>query len=669
MIDTRPALLSNFARPVVRHQLDSMQYERLFSPYRLGRLPLRNRIAVLPYGTAMVSEGVPSEADRAHFANIAKSGAGLVITGSIAVHPSTATRNRILTEAYNERALEKLRTKTDMLHAHGTVAFAQLAHLGREWPVGDSDVPPMAPSAVRSPRDAYLPRAMTELDIKMIVQAFGESSRNMRLAGFDGVEIHAAHGYLVAQFLSPDANKRSDAYGGTPAKRSRFLLEIIDAIRKHCGEDFGLSVRLSADEELADGLQVPDTARIAKSLEAHGGVSLLNITLGVRGSYVKDLTIPDAVAANAAIAIRRATSLPILVGQRISTPEVAERVLGEGAADLVGMARAFIADPEWVAKAASGRAKSIRPCLNFNQDCRAFSPHLHCAVNPVIGRESSEEFSQLLPTQRRKNVAIIGGGPGGLEAALVAAQRGHEVAVFEQTESFGGQFLYAASVPHRKRLSRLIDYQLNELRLLGVKLHTGVKIEGYQDLSGVYDTAIVATGARATALDQALSDAGAISWFDVLDKGAPPPSGNGRAVFIDDGCGFWWSYGVAEALAEAGWEITIATPSASVAHLIPHESVPPLLARLGAANAEYRVLTSLDSIDPAGARLVNLTSGQETLVPCGLVVIQTGRVSVPGPVSALKNGGIDDVHVVGDCITPRRVSFAIFEAHMAARTI
>ncbi|HEY5626186.1 MAG TPA: FAD-dependent oxidoreductase [Dehalococcoidia bacterium] len=646
-----------------------MPYDRLLSPVRLARFELRNRIAVLPYGTAMVRDGAPLEGDVAHYEKIARSGPGLMFSGATVVHPSSTMRNRIVTEAYDPRIIPQLRHKTEALHAHGVVLFGQLLHLGREWALGDADIPPMAPSPVRSPRDAYVPREMTAADINTIVEAFGQSARNLQLAGYDGTEIHAAHGYLVAQFLSPATNVRADAYGGTPERRLRFLLEIIDSVRAHCGSDFGLSVRLSADEEQPDGLEIRDTVQIARSLERHGGTDLLNITLGTRGAYVKDMTAPEATALNAAVAIRRECSLPILLGQRISTPEVAERVLAAGAADLVGMARAFIADPAWLTKAAAGQASRIRPCLNLNQDCRAFFPHLHCAVNPEAGRELWDEFREWHPASRPKRVAVIGGGPGGLEAALTAARRGHRVAVFEATQSFGGQLLYAAAVPHRHGLRRLIDWQLSELRLLDVPLNLGVRIDRGSDLPDRFDAAVVATGAQPNPLPQALAEAGAMRWFDVLDLGAPEPRGNGRAIFVDDGTGFWWNYGVAEALVEAGWTLLIATPNASVAHLIPHESVAPMLARLGRGSTEYRVLTALDEVTPEGARLANLASGEEVHVPCGLVVVQTGRSPVPGPIAALKADGIGEVHQIGDCITPRRMSFAVFEAQRIGRAI
>jgi 2,4-dienoyl-CoA reductase (NADPH2) len=410
---------------------------------------------------------------------------------------------------------------------------------------------------------------------------------------------------------------------------------------------------------------IQDTARVAAQLARSSAVDYLSITLGTRGYYVKDVTQPEAPATRAARVIREASGLPVIIGQRITTPEVAERLLERGDADLIGMARAFITDPDWVVKARDGQSDRIRPCIGLNQDCRAFAPHLHCAVNPVAGRETLPQFGASRPTTSPRRIAVVGAGPAGLEAARVAALRGHRVTLFEATDSIGGQFLYASSVPHRQPLRHFIDHQQNELRHLRVHVELGVRIDEPAQLEGQFEVAILATGAIAKPLPGEFAGDRVLTWFDVLAKGAPAPAADNRAVMVDDGSAFWWTYGVAEALAEAGWRVLIATPSSAIAGSIPSESVGPLLARLGRASTEYRVLTTLYEVASDGARLVNITSGEEEVVPCGLIVVQTGRSPVTSLTEKFQSSGME-FHTIGDCVTPRRMSHAVFEAHRLA---
>ena len=643
-------------------------YPRLFQPLVAGRLHLHNRLVVLPHGTSMVHDGNITEDDIAYYEARARSKPGLIVAGAIIVDKTSSLKSHALVEAYEPRVLEMLQRRSDAIHAHGVKLVGQIIHLGREMIGGESEFPPSAPSPIRSPRDPFPPHELSGSEIVRLVQAFGETALNLKRSGHDGVEIHGAHGYLVAQFLSPATNRRHDEYGGTPDRRMRFLLEVIEAIRTRCGEDFLLGLRLSGDEEIADGLGIQDNARIAAALAPGGAVDYLSITLGTRGSYVKDVTTPDAPAARAAQIIRAACGLPVIVGQRIHTPEMAERLLTEGAADLIGMARAFISDPDWAAKAARGEADRIRPCIGLNQDCRSFSPHLHCAVNPTAGRERLPAFGASQPTRTPRRIAVIGGGPGGLEVARVAALRGHRVTLFESTHSLGGQFLYASALPHRQGLRRFIDHQQGELRHLGVKLELGAHIHDPGGLRDTFEVAVLATGAVANPLPEELIDGRVMSWFDVLNTGAPAPGDNQRALMVDDGSAFWWTYGVAEALAQAGWQVTVVTPSTTVAASIPHESVGPLLARLGRSGTRYRVLTTLYEVAADGAHLVDVTSGEEEIVECGLVVVQTGRSPVTALAEKLGHAGIE-YHAIGDCITPRRMSHAVFEAHRLAGTL
>ena len=634
------------------------QYPHLFTPITLGKVTLQNRIVVLPHGTSMVENGAITDDDIAYYEARARSGPGMIITGAAVVHPSSARRLRNLVENYSEHVLEGLSKRARMIRSHGVVAVGQILHLGRELIGGDSDLAPSAPSFLRSPRDPFPPHVLTRGEIAEIVAGFGQSAGNLQRSGHDGVEIHAAHGYLVAQFLSPATNQRDDDYGGDAARRMRFIHEVIRAVRAQCGADFLLGVRLSADEETGEGLGIADTVRIAETLARTGGVDYLSITLGTRGAYVKDVTQPEATAARAAGIIRQACNIPILVGQRITRPELAERILANGEADMVGMARAFIADADWVAKARAGEAERIRPCLGLNQDCRAFNPHLHCAVNPLAGRETVRPFAKSGAAPGAKRVVIIGAGPGGLEAARAAALRGHKVTLFEASDGVGGLFLYAASVPHRQDLRRLIDYYRGELRRLAVPLELNAEINGPADLPA-HDVAVIAVGAQALPVPDEFSAPHVKSWFDILSEGAPAPKGNQRAVMVDDGSGFWWNYGVAEALSEAGWRVIYVTPTVALAGNIPTESVAPLLARLGQGGTEFRVLSDLFAVTGSGAEIANLASGAVDQIDCELVVVQTGRAP-RSLAEAFANHGAE-VHAIGDCVTPRRMSHAVFE--------
>lgn len=642
-------------------------YPHLFSSLSLGRETLQNRVVILPHGTSMVVDGATTEGDLAYYRQRAASRPGMIVTGAAVVHPGSARRQRVLVEDYSEHVLPALERRALMMREYGVVPVGQLVHLGRELIGMDSDHAPVAPSVLRSPRDPFPPRELDHADIAEIVEAFGHSAENLKRTGHAGTEIHAAHGYLPAQFLSPATNLRTDAYGGDPVRRFRFLRESIESIRYHCGDDFLLGIRLSADEETGDGIEIADTLRIVEMLQSMGTVDYISITLGTRGAYVKDVSQPEATAARAAGIIRENCSLPVIVGQRITRPDLAEQLLEEGKADMIGMARAFIADPEWLDRAREGASERIRPCLGLNQDCRAFAPHLHCAVNPRAGRELVAPFSGSKSVKGARKVAIIGGGPAGLELARAAALRGHRPEVFEAQDGIGGQFLYAASVPNRAGLRKLIDFYQTELRRLSVPIHLQASITSPSELGGDYDDLVFALGATARALPAEWAEAGVVNWWDILAEGAPSPRGRSQALMVDDGTGFWWNYGIAEALVAAGWQVTYATPSAAIGNQIPVESLGPLLARLGRGQTRFRVLTQLFEAEQGGAQLIDMASGAVEEMECDLIVVQTGREAIALP----EWSTAEDmrVHSIGDCITPRRMANAVFEAQRLGLSI
>ncbi|WP_255450384.1 FAD-dependent oxidoreductase [Alteribacillus sp. YIM 98480] len=643
------------------------KYSNLFSPFILGTKTLKNRIVGLPHGSAKVHNGIPTNEDIDYWESRARGGAGLLIIGGTIIHPSSGLRRRMLMEAFSENALPKLKKRTDAIHAHGTKVFGQLVHLGREMIGGESDYPLRAPSSIQSPRALYRPYELEENDIKDIINDFAVSARNLKNSGHDGVEIHAAHGYLVAQFLSPATNKRTDKYGGSLKGRMRFLMEVLNAVRQVIGDDLVLGIRLSADEEVEGGLKLSDTLDIVKRLSESQAIDYFNITLGIRGAYVKDMSTSQGTAVEEAREIRKSTNLPVLVSQRIKDPDMAEKIVAEGSADLVGMARALIADSDWPIKVKEERIEDITPCIGCNQDCRSFDPHLLCAVNPVTGREG--EWGTKIPTSDlSKNVAVVGGGPAGLEAARVAAIRGHSVHVFEQNSYFGGQVKIAANDPNRREIMQVIHYLESQVRKLGVTIHLGQRAE--ETILKNYDTIILATGAvPITQKIKGYPEEKTLSIFDALQSDKHLLKKGDSVVVIDDGRGFWPAFSAAEVLSSRGAMVTYVTSSNTIGGSIPQESLHPLLRRLGLAGVRFMNLQKIIDGDSKNVRVYHVFNGEEKTLKADLLVIDAGKQQEDTLSKKLKRSGDYQVESIGDVLSPRRISNAMVEAHRLARTL
>jgi 2,4-dienoyl-CoA reductase (NADPH2) len=643
-----------------------INYPHLFSPFELGSISLKNRIVATAHGTAKFIDGLPTDGDLAYWEKLARGGAGLIITGGTVVHPSSTLRRRMLNEAYLEEAVPKYRQRAEAIHAHGAKVIGQILHLGREMIGGESDHPLRAPSSIKSPRAQYRPYELTHDEIAEMIDAFALSASNLNKAGYDGVEIHAAHGYLVAQFLSPATNHRLDQYGGSLNGRMRFLLEIIEAVRQSTDPDFVLGIRLSADEEVSDGLHLSDTLEIVNKIEEHNGVDYLNITIGIRGAYVKDLTTPQGLVVEAAQAIRKSTNIPVLVSQRIKNPDMAEHILASGSADLVGAARAFIADTEWPNKSQTGRSNEIIPCIGCNQECRAFDPSVYCTVNPVTGRES-ELGMEIQTSHHPKRIGVVGGGPAGLEAARVAALRGHSVVLFEKESYLGGQVRIASQEPHRGELLEIITYLENEVRRLGVTIKLGHPAN-VNDLTN-FDSVIIATGAvPESAQIPGNPTSQVLSVYEALKVNDFSNLEGENAIVVDDGTGFWPSLSVAERLATNGFQVTYITPANAIGATIPHESIKPLLKRLGVAGVNFMIFHQIVGADHNIVKVRNILNGQEAALNADLVVIETGKRQETTLAKELSDSRIT-MYSVGDSVSPRRINNAILEAHRIARVI
>jgi 2,4-dienoyl-CoA reductase (NADPH2) len=643
------------------------RFPHVFSPFRIGGFDVRNRLVALPAGTSLVENGIPTHGDVEHFERLAAGGVGLIVGGATVVHPSSALRSGKLVEGYLDAVVPAMAEKAAVVHRHGARLVGQLCHLGREFIGGESDWAPMAPSALKTPRDAYPPHVLTHREIDDIVEGWRVSTENLVKAGLDGVEIHAAHGYLPAQFMSPLTNQRTDDFGGSFENRMRFLHLVIEAMRSVTPAGFALGVRLSGEEEIPGGMGIEDCVRIAEDLAALDTVDYLSITHGTRGKYVKDSTGPDAVAVPSASRVRAATGLPTLVGQRIRDVGTAEHVIKAGHADLVGMARALIADPDLPVKSQSGRLDEVRGCLGINQDCRAFDPHLHCAVNAEVGRGRLPGVG--VRVERPKEIYVIGGGPAGLEAARVSAERGHRVTVFEGATTLGGAVRVAAASPHRATLIDIVDYLERETRRLKVDVNLGAVIspEDLAEIRGMADHVVLATGSKVAALPDAVAGSGGVSIDDVLLGNLPHEPG--QAVVYDENDGFWPAYSAAEALAQRGWQVTFATALTALAPRVPHESVGPLLQRLGDAGVSLRVAHRVLVPDGPQESIVvrPVFGGPDLEVGAALLVWHQQRVVADTLLGAVEPG--EDVTVIGDGVTPRRISHAIAEGYRFGATV
>jgi len=406
--------------------------------FPLGRgVVLRNRLVGTAHASGLVADGLALPGDAEYWRRRAAGGAAMLVVGGTVTAPESTWRRRIVTEAWREEAVPGMAARAEAIRGEGAVAACQLVHLGRETTGADMWFPPVAPSAVRSPREPTRPRPLTDGEVDAIIEGFRVSAVHALAAGFQVIELHAAHGYLLGQFLSAVTNRRPGA--GSVAARAGFLGRITDAIR---GSAPGavIGIRLSIDGGEEAGLTPDGLCELLPHVNPHA--DYINLTVGVRTTYVRDMATAEPPLLPHLARIRPLTSRPLLVSQAFRRADQIEAALGAGA-DLVGMARPLIADPDLPAKLLSGRAAQVRPCVSCNEDCRAFDPVLLCSVNPELApagaarRPAAPLLAQQAAGDRGDGVAIVGAGPAGLATAVYAASEGLSVAVLD-CRAFGG---------------------------------------------------------------------------------------------------------------------------------------------------------------------------------------------------------------------------------------
>ncbi len=543
--------------------MSSPGYRHLFKPLRLGPVVVRNRIVFCAHLTNYASGGMPTPQHAAYYAARARGGAGLIITEEHSTHPTDWPYEKLI-HGFDPRVVPGYRRITEAVHRHGTPVFAQLNHNGGQASGMYSRLPVWAPSPVPDPMFREVPKAVTVAEIAEIIDGYATVAGHCRQGGFDGVELQCSHSSIVRGFLSAATNLRTDSYGGTLARRARLLLEILSAVREAIGPGMALGVRLCGDELAERGITLDQAVEVATMIEERGHADYINTSIGVATSSLymieASMTVPPGYALFIPSAIRKAVRLPVVGVGRFKDPLQADRALTDGHADLIGVVRGQIADPDFAAKARAGHADDIRLCLSCNQECvgrMGLNRWLGCIENPRAGREA---FRAAGPAAAPCRVIIAGGGPGGLQAAISAARRGHNVAVFERDDDVGGQVRVAARAPGRAEFGDLIRNQLAECRRAGIAIKTGTLVDVDLVTAERPAVVVVATGALPARpyWVPVHPPAGAPSICDVADvlNGTAHPQGN---VLVIDDLGFHQATSTAELLADRGCQVEVMT--------------------------------------------------------------------------------------------------------------
>jgi 2,4-dienoyl-CoA reductase-like NADH-dependent reductase (Old Yellow Enzyme family)/thioredoxin reductase len=649
-----------------------MRYPHLLSPLESGRLELKNRV-VFPGHQTLLSEGaIVGDRMRAYYAERARGGVAAVIVEGAAVHDTTIKFPNYL-EAHRREIIPSLTALADELSSHGCATIVQLAHSGSRMSSHDSRLPLWGPSDVRSAISPEIPHAMTLDEIDEVLDGYGEAFTNVAESGVDGIEIHAAHEYLLGQFLSPLNNVRDDRYGGSLDNRVRLLGEVIALARKTVGDEMVVGVRINGSDLTDGGLDSDDYVEVARHIAWLGGVDYLSISAGTsrhNHMIVPPMDTAEGLYVDLAAAIKAAVDIPVFAVGRLKRPELAEEVIASGRADVVAEARALIADPAWVAKLAEGTPQRIRPCIGCNQGCFGYlytNRPITCAVNPAVGHERRLGMGTA-PAGAGRNVAVIGGGPAGMEAAIAAAERGQVVTLFEAGDHLGGQVTAAASIDSRAELGSIIDHQIAELDRLGVEVRLGSHVEAATVLDLHADVVIVATGSRPRN-DPIPSDGSVpvVAPIDVMRD--PTTHARGRVIVVDEVAHFP-AYAPAEALADAGASVTVVTPKLFVGSGLDQATMMTTLRRLAGKGIGLVANSACVGIADGKLTMRDTLSGEERTEDVDTVVAAVGNAASDELATLLADmPSAPSVRTIGDAAAPRTILEAIREGRMAGRAV
>jgi len=529
--------------------MNTSPFPTLFSSLKVGTQVLKNRAIMGSMHLRLETMDRPLQRQAMFYAERARQGVALMVTGGFA-----PCEQGLLEEdgplLVTQAQADALRTITEAVHGEGGRILLQILHAGRYARIASA----VAPSAIASPIHRIMPRELSAEEIETLIEDFVRCAKLARSAGFDGVEVMGSEGYLLNQFTVTRTNQRTDAWGGSVENRHRLPIEIVRRMRRRLGADFLIMFRISALDLVEGGSDAHEVIQLAQAIEA-AGADILNTGIGWHEARIPTIAyvVPRAAWRFATARIKRSVSIPVVASNRINMPEVAEAILASGDADLVSMARPFLADPAFLAKAEAGRADEINTCIACNQACLdyIFSDRpATCLVNPRAGQELT--FSEIKPASARYRVAVVGAGVAGLSCAVTAAEKGHQVTLFEAAETVGGQINYARQIPGKQEFNELLRYFKRRLEVLGVNVQLGCKVKAEQLIADKFDRIVVATGVfPRVPVITGITHAKVVSYVDVLSGRVVPGQ---RVVIIGaGGIGFdvaeFLSYSPADATA------------------------------------------------------------------------------------------------------------------------
>ena len=584
-----------------------MSNDPLLQPFRLKHLTLRNRIMTTAHEPAYTEDGMPKERYRAYHAERAKAGIALAMTAGSAIvsRDSPPAFNNLL--VYRDEVVPWLKELADAVHEHGAAVMIQLTHLGwrTRWDQGDW-LPVVSPSHNREPAHRAFPKKMEDWDIARIVEDYADAAERMKAAGLDGIELQA-YGHLMDAFWSPRNNALDAPYGGMLENRMRFSFDVLNAVRKRVGPDFIVGMRYTADDTTAGGITRQDGLEISRRLKQSGLVDFLNI---IRGHTATDAALTDVIPIQGMASaphldfageIRAAIGLPTFHAAKIQDVPTARHAIASGKLDMVGLTRAHIADPHIVRKIVEGREEDIRPCVgaNYCLDRIYQGGAALCMHNAATGRETTMPH-EIAKAATRRRIVVIGAGPGGLEAARVAAGRGHEVIVFEAASVPGGQVRLTAQSPRRREMIGIIDWRMAQCEARGVVFRFNSWADAQTVLTENPDVVVVATGGLPhTEILETGNELVASTW-DIIAGDVKP----GSDVLVFDDAGDHAALQAAELIAQSGARLEVMTPDRSFAPEVMGMNLVPYMRALQKLDVTFTVTYRLETVRREGNRLV-----------------------------------------------------------------